>query len=591
MTNSLPDSLFQEFPAVSRAEWKTKATAELKETPYEKIVWKTPDGFELEPWYSSEERDSFLKVPADKPVNSWTNCRLISVTDPPEANSRAMNSFVADVSAIEFRITDPIFCSPENLSTLLSGIEATALPIYFSGNLPPAAELLPALASLPGFRGNKGGLLASLPFVSKEADAAYGKWVDSLPGFRLFPVDMVPYHERGSTPAREIALALAGASDMLCRFTEAGIPADRVAAAMEIILPVGTSHFAELAKPRALRYLLGHLLNAYGADAALLPRLFAKTSGRTISLLDPYTNVLRLTTEAVSAILGGYDTLQIGTFDNGLSVENDITERITGNIHLILRSEAALERVVDPASGSNYIETLTRKLAGSAWETFKQIEAAGGLRAAEETGVISSMLAGSAASEKKELGNRKKTLIGVNRYPWPLTPEQEENMTAIETAIEAGLEKSTAASWELLRLKTLAHAKKSGHAPSLFIWTIGDPAISFRQAAFCEDFFKCGGFRIEGTASLPVEEESCQSLLQTKPDIVVLCIADKDPVPVAEPLCNALRQRQPGILVVMAGKPPLGHEKLLEAGLDSFVYTGVNVRDMLETYQRKTGVQ
>ncbi len=591
MTNTLPDSLFQEFPAVSRNEWKTRATAELKDTPYEKIVWKTPDGFELEPWYSREEKGNFLLIPPGKSANSWINCRLINVTDPAAANSAAIKSFSADVSAIEFRISNPAHCSPENLAIMLSGIELHALPVYFSGNLPPADELLAVLASIEGFSKNEGGIIGALSPASQEMDAAYGKWLETLPAFRIFTVDTLPFHEQGSTPSQEIALALAGASDMLNRFTEKGIAADRIVSAMEIILPVGTSHFTELAKPRALRYLLGHLLKAYGADPGALPRLFAKTSGRAISLLDPFTNVLRLTTEAVSAILGGYGTLQIVPFDNGLSVENDTAERITGNIHLILRSEAALDHVIDPAAGSNYIETLTSKLAESAWDTFRKIEAEGGLNAALESGMIDAMIAEAAAAEKKELGNRKKTLIGVNRYPWPLTPEQQENIETLETVIGAGIKTSATASWELLRLKTLARAEKSGRCPSVLIWTHGEPGISLRQAAFCEDFFKCGGFSIDGTASLPAEEGSYISSLQRNPDIVVLCIADKDPVPVAESICSTLRRLQPGIVVVMAGRPPQGHEKLLEAGLDSFVYTGVNVPQMLETYQRKTGVQ
>ncbi len=590
MTNTLPDSLFQEFPAVNRDEWKKRATAELKETPYEKIVWKTPDGFELEPWYSRESEKEFLRIPPGKSSNSWTNCRLITVTDPAEANGVAMKSFACDVSAIEFRITDPHLCSLENLTALLSGIELSALPVYFSGNLPPAADLLETLAALPGFTKNEGGLLAPLPLSSEMDDVAFGKHLDTLPLFRIFQADTIPFHERGATPAQEIALALAGASELFNRFTDAGLTAGRIAAAMEIVLPVGTSHFAELAKPRAIRYLLGHLLKAYGADPSALPRLFAKTSRRNISLLDPYTNVLRLTTEAASAILGGYETLQTGAFDNGLSVENDLAERITGNIHLILRSEATLDRVIDPAAGSNYIESLTGRLAETAWDIFKRIEAAGGLNAAMESGMVGTMLDSAAALEKKELGSRKKTLIGVNRYPWPLTPEQNDRIEALESAIEAGLETSATASYELMRLKTIASAK-SGRAPSVFIWTIGDPGISFRQAAFCEDFFKCGGFTISGTASLPVEEASYATLRQQAPDIVVLCIADKDPVPQAEPICNALRRLGPGIITVMAGRPPQGHEKLLEAGLDSFIYTGVNVLEMLETYQRKTGVK
>lgn len=591
MTNTLPDPLFQEFAPVSRAEWKKKATAELKDTPYEKIVWKTPDGFELEPWYSREELPSFLDVPPGKPDNSWTNCRFITVIDPEAANRSALKSFRQDVSGFEFHITDPSLTSPENLSILFSGIETSAVSIYFSGTLPEPAEFVATLASIPAFKSLTGGILAPLPFVSVEADAAYGALAKTMPGFALFAVDTIPCHEDGAAPAQQIAIALAGASDILNRYADSGISADSIASSMEIVLPVGTSHFTELAKPRALRYLLGHLLKAYGSSGNATPRLFAKTSRRNLSLLDPYTNVLRLTTEAVSAILGGYQTLQIGAFDGGLSVDEEIAERITGNIHLILRSEASLQRVVDPASGSNYIETLTRRMAESAWETFRKIEVAGGLKKAVENGMLGSLLAAASAAQQKELSNRKKTLIGVNRYPWPLTPEQEGNIDVIEAAALSKHEKSETAAWELLRLKTLAHGIRGGRVPSVFIWTLGDPSISFRQAAFCEDFFKCGGFGFAGSASLAPDEAACANALQHKPDIVVLCIAQKDPLPAAEAICSTLRRLHPGIVTVMAGRPPEGSEKLLEAGLDSFVYTGVNVPDMLAAYQRKTGVK
>ena len=145
--------------------------------------------------------------------------------------------------------------------------------------------------------------------------------------------------------------------------------------------------------------------------------------------------------------------------------------------------------------------------------------------------------------------------------------------------------------YELVRMKTLSHSLKSGRTPSVFIWMLGDPAVSFRQATFTEDFFNCGGFEIAGKAALPLEENSYKSALEKKPDIVVLCIAEKDPVPAAEALCNTLRSLCPNIIIVMAGKPPKEQEKMLNAGLDSFIYTGVNVLDMLKSFQHKTGVQ
>ncbi len=488
-------------------------------------------------------------------------------------------------------MNDPALCSAEHLNQLLAGIKTSAVAIHFSGNLPPAQELLKTLAAIPGFTMNSGGLLAETPASSKEADLELFRIAESLPAFRFLAINTIPFHDKGSTAAQEIALALAGVSDYLHRFLDAGVPAERVVAAMEIILPVGSSHFTELAKPRALRHLLGHLLKAYGASGTTQPPLFARTSRRNHSLLDPYTNMLRLTTEAVSAILGGYETLHIGAFDTGLSVKQEIADRITGNIHLILKEEASLDRVVDPARGSHYLEAMTRALAESGWKLFKEIEAAGGMAKASASELIEKMVAESAAKRQKNLETRQKTLIGVNRYSWPLSPEQEEHIDELKQALEQLPEGNETAGYELLRLKTLSWSLKSGHTPSVFIWMQGDTATSFRQAGFAEEFFACGGFAIAGRATLPLEEESYTTMLQNKPDIVVFCIAEKDPVPKAEILCKGVRERESGIITVMAGKPPEEKERLFAAGLDSFIFTGVNVPEMLKSYQRKTGVQ
>ncbi|NTU44140.1 MAG: methylmalonyl-CoA mutase [Chlorobiaceae bacterium] len=590
MTQSRPDSLFHEFPAISRETWKKRVVADLGDKPFESIVWHTPDGFDLEPWYAHDEEAKRVAVPATKTANSWVNCHKVTVLDPKSANADALTSLSRDASALEFCISDPAHCAPHQLSLLFAGIDTSAIAIYFSGNLPPATELLETLLALSCFKATTGGFLAPPPLASKELDRKLFELADALPQFTLFGVDTTLYHEAGSTAAQEIALALGGTSDLLHRFIEAGIPAERIASAIELILPVGSSHFTELAKPRAVRALLPLLLKAYGATGSILPRLFARTSERNRSLLDPYTNLLRQTTESISAILGGYDTLQIAPFDNGLSVREDIASRITGNIHLVLKEEAWLDRVVDPASGSNYLETLTAKLAESGWSIFKTFEAAGGLDAAGRCGIVGSLIAASSSERERAVSKRKKTLIGVNRYPWPLTAEQEENSAAIMNAAETLPASNETAAFERLRLKTLSAKEHGGKIPSVVIWMVGDPAISFRQAAFCEDFFKCGGFDIAAVSALPIENSSYDTLLQHKPDIIVLCIARKDPVPSALGIATALANRHSGI-TIMAGKPPAEHESLLGAGIDSFIYTGVDVLEMLKSFQRKTGVQ
>lgn len=590
MTTHSDTPLFQVFPPVSWEEWKTRATADLRETPYDRIRWNTPDGFVLEPRYAA---DHMLIPPGfsiGKSTNSWNNCRRIPVTDCRTANREALNALSEDAAALEFSLSDPDLCSKENLGLLLEGIDLPAVAVYFSGSVGDRIRLLECLASIPACSTNRGGVLAPLAERQHVNSVALFHAARSLPEFHFLAVDTLPWHERGATPAQEIALALAGVSDLMHRFKEDGIAPERIIAAIEIIMAAGSSHFIELAKPRALRALLPFVLQAYGATELSPVRLFARSSAKNRSLLDPFSNLLRQTTEAVSSILGGYDTLQIDPFDSGISVPLSDAERISANIHLILREECFLGRVSDPASGSYYIETLTAELAASAWKCFREIEAAGGLEAAEH-GMVPDTVARAASSAKKNIENRKKTLIGVNRYLWPLTPLQEKHLNELQKAAETAPETSETASFELLRLRAEKHRLETGSKPSVFIWLSGDPSLSFRQATFTEDFFRCGGFDIAGTALLDTRSDSCYTALADHPSIVALCIAEKDPVPAAETICKTIRELKPDTIIVMAGKPPEGHLRLLSAGLDSFIHTGVNVLAMLQFYHLKTGIQ
>lgn len=592
MTPSTNKQLFQEFPSVDWNTWKAKAVTDLRDTPYERIMWTTPDGFTLEPWYASGNAVTLPGQQEPKQRNIWRNCRRIKVSDTGKANREALDSLLSqEVTALEFHLGAPQLCQNESLCELLQGINIPAAAIYFSGAVTDQVSLLETLATLPGFIENSGGLLSETPETLPEKENRLFSAADAMPGFRFLAVDTVPWHEQGATPSQEIALALAAASDLLNRFTSVDIEPGRIVGAMEIIMAAGSSHFTELAKPRAFRKLFRHIAAAYGAEKTLLPRLFARTSPRNLSLLDPFTNVLRQTTETVSAVLGGYDTLQITPFDGGLSVSESAAERISGNIHLILKEESCLHRVADPAAGSYYLETLTAELAKAAWNIFLELEAAGGFASAIQSGLVKQKITEGNTAKRKTLENRKKTLIGVNRYPWPLTPVQEKNIAALQQAIQSAPEGSETAGFERLRLKAETRRITSGFQPSVFIWLSGDPGISFRQAAFADDFFRCGGFAVTGMTQLDPDEKSCAKALENNPDIVVLCIAEKDPVPTAETICRTLCALKPGIIPVMAGKPPEQKELLLTAGLDSFIHTGVNVLDMLQSYHLKTGVQ
>ncbi|MBN1279558.1 MAG: methylmalonyl-CoA mutase subunit beta [Chlorobium sp.] len=587
MTTSSDNQLFQDFLPVSWEEWKARATADLRDIPYDRIRWKTPDGFLLEPRYAADNMHMPPGACTAKSHNGWNNCRRIPVTNCRSANTEALTALSDDATALEFSITSPDLCNKENLELLFESIHFPATAIYLSGSVGDPHRLLENLASITAFSENKGGLLTEVQKNTRELFSA----ARSLSEFRFLAIDTLPWHERGATPSQEIALALAGVSDLMNRFIAQDVAPERIAAAIEIVMAAGSSHFVELAKPRAFRSLYPFVLKAYGAPENASTVLFARISSKNRSLLDPFTNVLRQTTGAISSILGGYDSLQIDPFDNGISVSLNDAERISANIHLILKEESFLDRVNDPAAGSYYIETLTAELAATAWKQFVEIEAAGGLAEAIKNGMVPDAIARAASSARKNIENRKKNLIGVNRYLWPLTVGQEEQLDALQNAAETARNTSETTSFELLRLKAERHRITTGSIPSVFIWLSGDPALGIRQASFMEDFFRCGGFGIAGTALLDADSSSCATALENNPSIVALCVAEKDPVPAAETICMTIRKQLPGAIIVMAGKPPEGHERLLAAGLDSFVYTSINVLAMLQSYHLKTGIQ
>ncbi|ABB24151.1 methylmalonyl-CoA mutase subunit beta [Pelodictyon luteolum] len=587
MTAQEPGLGYSEFPAVSRVEWKERVASDLGEgKTYDRIVWQTPDGFPLEPWYGINEPSPRIRVPMQAGGTTAVSCRRITAEDPEEANRDALRALEEGAGALEFVMTGKESCRPAYTRRLLSGISLENVPVWFSGT-PDHLALTGALAAMDGFSANTGGLLSPPPAGDSGLLQALCSGEGLPVTFGTLCVDTVPFHDRGATPAEEVALALAGMSDMIEELLEAGIPGESIAGKMTITMAVGSSHFLEMAKPRALRALLPHLLEAYGIPADTLPRLFARTSRRNLSLLDPHTNLLRLTTETASAIAGGYETLEIAPFDAGKSTSAGEAARISMNIHLLLTMEAGLGRVQDPAAGSPFIETMTAKLAGTAWEIFKTIESAGGLSAASP--LVESMIAAARSAALKQAATRKKTLVGVNRYPADLLPQQLLHLDALTATADESVEGSETARFERIRLRTASHALKTGRTPSVFIWMHGNPAVSRLQAGFTEDFFRCGGFAISGSAELAVEAASCATALADKPSFVVLCIAEKDPVPSAESICRMLKEASSGIIPVMAGKPPEGHERLTAAGIDSFIYTGVDCPAMLEKYQHTTG--
>ncbi|TNJ38452.1 methylmalonyl-CoA mutase [Chlorobaculum thiosulfatiphilum] len=580
------ESLFSGFPAVDHEQWKSKVIDELKGAEFSKIVWKTPEGFEMEPWHNRHTAvRPAPEAPFRRSTNRWRICQQIAVERLLDDPALLDEALTGGAEAIELRFEGvPESAEVVRLLEALRSLELAKTALYFSGAIGDPAALLDALAALPGFAANSGAVLFDA-LASRDGALPLPTADMRHSGFRTIAVDTVRFNEAGATITQELAFALAGASDCLSRLTEAGADASEAAAAIEIVFAAGTSHFPELAKLRALRAMWPQLLAAYGvaADAMPEPRLFVRSSTRSISALDPYTNLLRLSTEALAAILGGCDTLQLAPFESAGSVSPEFAERITRNIHLLLREESNLGHVVDPAAGSFYIETMTAALCREAWALFQQIEAVGGLRAAEASGRVAAMIAPAAEARRKAIDTRHRTLVGINRYTVPPAAE-------VVAAIQRYSDATKSSGYEQLRRRMIAHVAAGGATPRAALWLHGEPSKSQRVAAFADDFLRSGGFEVLPSVTLDPETCNCRALLREEPDIVVFCWSGESDLASVAKICETIQELRKETIIVMAAKPPENAAELLRAGVDRFIHLGSDARADLLSLQHKTGV-
>jgi methylmalonyl-CoA mutase len=397
--------------------------------------------------------------------------------------------------------------------------------------------------------------IAVRPYYRPEDVQGGGPIVRASRGWQAVPagaepaadVDATVFHEAGATAVQELAFALGAAADRL-----AGGGAVRTAS-----FAVGGNYFMEIGKLRAARALMARVLAAFGAETGV--HVHARTAAANKTLYDPYLNLLRVTTEALSAVVGGCDSLTIAPcrFDPHLAE----------NVHHILRDESHVDAVMDPAAGSYYVEALTAALARDAWPLFQQIEAAGGFGAWRATGAMDAALARSRDAKEKTIASRRRVLVGTNNYP----NVQER---ALEHAGETGSGWRLASVFERIRLRTERYAAAAGRTPRVLLLERGDLKMRKARSAFCLNFFGCAGFDI-------VTSDALQEA-----DLVVLCSSDPEYLAILEEV--RLLTKAP---VVVAGNPKDQIDALQAAGAAGFVHVLSNAVDTLTLWQNRLGIE
>lgn len=385
-----------------------------------------------------------------------------------------------------------------------------------------------------------------------------GAWTIITPGEEPeFDASAIEFHEAGATAVQEVAFGLAQAADRLA----AGLPVRTIAFA------VGGRHFMEIAKLRAARLLFGQMVSAFArGDAGASPHtpdrgihLHVRTAGANKTLFDPYVNLLRVTTEAMSAIFGGCDSLTI--------VPCRFDAHLAENVHHILREESRLDAVADPGAGSYCLEALTDALAREAWTLFQQIDAAGGFSAYRASGAMETALGKAREAKEKAIASRRRVLVGTNNYP----NVQERGLDGA-AAMPAGWR--LASVFEAIRLRTERHAARTGKTPRVLLLERGDLKMRKARSAFCLNFFGCAGFDLV----------SSETLLPA--DLVVLCSADAEYLGLARDVIP-----QVAAPVVVAGNPKDQMDALRAAGVEDFVHVLSNAVETLTLWQDRLGIK
>ena len=400
--------------------------------------------------------------------------------------------------------------------------------------------------------------------------------------------------------SQALAFTLSMGNEYLVRLTGMGFSLEEILPHMQFRLSIGSSYFMEIAKLRAARYLWSRILEAYPGDRQDPPAMFIDsiTSHWNQTLYDPHVNMLRGTTASMSAILGGTDSLTVTPFDLPLKDSGLLSGRVSRNTQIILREESHLDKVIDPAAGSYYIESLTDTLITGAWKLFLQTEENGGFHQCLEGGFIQEQVKKTAAVRAGNLANRREMLLGTNQFPIldekagvprkddtpvGVLPEGQRIIEPLET-FRGGRD------FEQLRLKTENH---SGKQPVVFIIPLGNLAMRRARAMFTMNFFACAGFRvIDNIGKFRTVREGTDAEYEAGADIVVLCSSDDEYPGMADELVSGAGQEGSarGMIPVIAGYPKKHMDSLKKAGIEHFIHVRSNVLKELKKYQELLGI-
>lgn len=614
------------FPPADAARWREVVEKDLKGQPFERLVTRTREGYDLQPLYTRADWNAATDpngLPGAAPYTrgavttaGWEIRQEFTHPDPTVCAEEIREDLERGVDSILITL-DPTGAagvavrSLDDLDTVLKHVDLkrTAVALKAGARFAPAAALLEALWERRGVRATeargaygadpvgaslaKGGCLGGVASGIAALGELAARTAAERPVVRAVKVAGCPLHDAGADAALELAYLLDTALEYLAAMESAGLSPDAAAAQIQFCVSTGGELFGDIAKLRALRTLWARVaeLSGIGAEAAR-PVVHARTSARMLSARDPWVNILRTTTAAFAAGVGGAEIVTVTPFDAVLNVPDAHSRRIARNVQVILQEESHLGWVADPAGGSWHLESRTEALCAAAWTHLQNAGAFGSVVGALQDGFYQRRIAETNAARDRDLSRRKAALTGVSEFPNLNEPSIVRPRPAVPTGDGPGAlaladetfvpqfaalpPRRDAEPWEALRDTSDRHLERTGVRPRAFLANLGPVAQHTARAGFAVNFLAAGGIEAVENKGFADADAAAAAFAASGAPIAVICSSDALYAELAAPTAAALKAagaRQ----VVLAGRLGEAADAWRAAGIDREIYLGCDV--------------
>ena len=452
-------------------EWRKIAEGELKGRPLEDLTWKTLEGIDIAPVYTEEDVEGLEhlgSIPGEAPFTRgpratmyagrpWTIRQYAGFSTAEESNAFYRRNLAAGQQGVSVafdlathrgydsdhpRVVGDVgkagvaIDSVEDMKVLFDGIPLNEVSVSMTMN----GAVIPVLASfivageeqghdksqlsgtiqndiLKEFMVRNTYIYPPKPSMRIISDIIEYTSRD-MPRFNSISISGYHMQEAGANLVQELAYTLADGREYVRAAIEAGMDVDKFAGRLSFFFAIGMNFFMEAAKLRAARLLWHRIMEEFGAtsDRSKMLRTHCQTSGVSLQEQDPYNNVIRTAYEAMSAVLGGTQSLHTNALDEAIALPTDFSARIARNTQLVLQEETGVTNVVDPLAGSYYVESLTAELAEAAWKIIEEVDEMGGMTKAVASGMPKLRIEESAATRQAMIDRGDEVIVGVNKY-------------------------------------------------------------------------------------------------------------------------------------------------------------------------------